>query len=67
MQGTINMLHFSKGYGFIRCTEEDKDLFFHCTAMVDKEDFNGLRTGDAVEFELGENRRGKCATNVKRA
>jgi len=64
MKGTIKKLT-DKGFGFIAQDGEDKDLFFHATELQDV-DFNDLREGDAVEFEVVQSDKGLNATNVKR-
>lgn len=55
-----------KGYGFISYEESDKDLFFHSNEVKNAE-FNDLREGDEVEFEIGEGPKGPNAVNVNRA
>ncbi len=54
-----------KGFGFITYEGSDKDLFFHMNELVDG-DFNDLKEGDEVEFEIGEGPKGPNATKVKR-
>jgi CspA family cold shock protein len=64
-QGTIARLT-DRGFGFISREGGDKDLFFHANELVDV-DFNDLREGDAVTFEVGEGPKGPSATQVKKA
>jgi CspA family cold shock protein len=54
-----------KGFGFITYEGSDKDLFFHMNELVDT-NFDDLKEGDEVEFEIGEGPKGPNATNVKR-
>jgi CspA family cold shock protein len=54
-----------KGFGFISYEGSDKDLFFHMNELVDV-DFNDLKEGEEVEFEIGEGPKGPNATQVKR-
>lgn len=54
-----------RGFGFIAQEGEEKDLFFHANELQDV-DFNDLKEGDAVEFEIGESPKGPNATNVKK-
>jgi len=63
--GTIKRLT-DKGFGFIEQEGNDKDLFFHATSLVDVE-YNDLREGDAVTFDLEDTPRGPQAVNVKKA
>ena len=64
-EGTIARLT-DRGFGFIAREGEEKDLFFHSTALEGVE-FEDLREGDKVTFEVGEGEKGPNATNVKRA
>ncbi len=52
------------GYGFIARPNCQDDLYFYCSDVNDI-DFDNLKIGDIVEFEIGENDRGVCARKVK--
>ena len=65
MTGTIKRL-MDKGYGFIASDELDKDVFFHSSELVDVE-FNDLREGTAVTFEVKETDKGMNAVQVSLA
>ena len=65
MTGTIKRLT-DKGFGFIAVQGEEKDLFFHSSALVDVV-YDELREGDAVTFETEDSDKGPRATNVQRA
>jgi len=65
MTGTIKTLT-DRGFGFIAVEGQEKDLFFHSKALVDVQ-FNELRKGDAVTFDMEESPKGPNAVNVKRA
>jgi len=64
MQGIIKKLT-DKNFGFIAQDGGD-DLFFHANNL-DGVDFDQLREGDAVTFELEETPKGKAAVSVKKA
>jgi len=64
-QGTIKRLT-DRGFGFIAQEGSDKDLFFHSTELVGVE-FNDLKEGDTVQFEVSEGPKGPNATKVERA
>ncbi|MHB8831087.1 MAG: cold shock domain-containing protein [Patescibacteria group bacterium] len=64
MQGTIKSLT-EKGFGFISQEGQDKDLFFHQTALVGVL-FDELKVGDTVTFETEQSEKGPRATNVQR-
>lgn len=65
MQGTIKKLT-DKGFGFITREDSDKDLFFHATELKGIE-YNDLREGDSVTFEVVEADKGPAAVNVQKA
>jgi cold shock CspA family protein len=53
--GRIVRLMVGQGHGFIR-SAEDRDVFFHRSDLHDGTSFNGLAVGDAVTFELFEDK-----------
>ena len=65
MTGTIKRLT-DKGFGFIAVEGEEKDLFFHSSALIDVT-FDELREGDEVTFETEDSDKGPRAMNVQRA
>jgi len=54
-----------RGFGFISREGQDKDLFFHSNELQGVQ-FNELREGDEVEFEVSESPKGLNATKVSR-
>ncbi len=68
-KGTIKRLMTEKGFGFIQTAEgtEGKDLFFHRSELQNV-DYDSLREGQEVEFEIGKGRNGRLqAVKVKLA
>lgn len=63
-QGTIARLT-DKGFGFISIEGQDKDLFFHSNELQNVQ-FDQLREGDKVEFEVGESPKGPNALKVSK-
>ena len=59
-KGTVKFFNETKGYGFIKDDENDKEYFVHITGIIDK-----IKENDQVEFELQEGKRGLNAVNVK--
>ena len=55
-KGTIRQL-VDRGFGFSK-TEEGKDLFFHRNEIEGVE-FSSLRAGQEVEFEMGQDSKGR--------
>ncbi|MBI2463031.1 MAG: cold shock domain-containing protein [Candidatus Spechtbacteria bacterium] len=65
MQGTIKTLN-PRGFGFISREGEEKDLFFHSTAL-EGVTFDELKVGDAVTFEVNTSgEKGPAAEHVSR-
>ena len=67
-RGKIKTLVTDRGFGFIG-SEGGGDLFFYQTALQGADygvDFNSLRVGQEVEFEIGKGRDGRPqAINVR--
>ncbi|MFY0651745.1 MAG: cold shock domain-containing protein [Cyclobacteriaceae bacterium] len=59
-KGTVKFFNDSKGFGFIKEEESEKEHFVHVSGLVDE-----VQEGDSVEFELTEGRKGLNAVNVK--
>lgn len=62
MNGTIKTLT-DRGFGFITREGEAKDLFFHSKDLVGVQ-FDSLKVGDAVTFEVVQGDKGPAATKV---
>jgi cold shock protein len=62
--GTIKRLT-DRGFGFITVEGSDKDLFFHSKELQGVE-YNDLKEGDKVQFEVAESPKGPNAVNVSR-
>ncbi len=62
MQGIIKKLT-DKHFGFITPEGEGKDLFFHANELVGA-NFDELREGDKVTFEVSDTPKGQAATKV---
>ena len=60
-QGTIKKL-LDKGFGFIK--GDNGDIFFHRSA-VEGVNFDDLREGQMVEYNVGQGPKGPCAENVR--
>ena len=61
--GTVKWFNASKGYGFIAPDDGSDDLFVH-HSEVKIEGYATLDEGQKVQFEVGEGKKGPCATNV---
>ncbi len=63
MQGTIKRLVRDRGFGFIR-SADGQEVFFHRTSLQDL-NFDSLREGEKVEFEVEQGEKGPRATRVR--
>ena len=63
-EGTIKWFNDSKGFGFICPDDGGDDLFVH-HSEIEMQGYASLAEGQAVEFEVGEGKKGPCATAVK--
>lgn len=62
--GTIKRLT-DRGFGFITYEGAEKDLFFHSNELKNVQ-FNELKEGDKVTFDIADSPKGPNATNVNR-
>jgi CspA family cold shock protein len=67
-KGTVIWFNSQKGYGFIKPEDPTvnggKDLFVHFHYLVQR-GFKTLKQHDIVEFTVGNNKGGPCASDVK--
>jgi CspA family cold shock protein len=63
-KGTVKWFYPTKGYGFIKPTAGDKDVFVHISA-VERAGLTTLNENQTVEYELVENRGKASAENPK--
>jgi CspA family cold shock protein len=61
--GTVKWFNASKGFGFITPDDGGEDLFVH-HSEIKVDGYATLDDGQKVEFEVGEGKKGPCATNV---
>lgn len=63
MTGSIKTLT-EKGFGFISVEGQEKEIFFHSSALVDVS-YDQLTLGQTVSFEIEESDKGPRAVNVR--
>ncbi|NQT78240.1 MAG: cold shock domain-containing protein [Bacteroidetes bacterium] len=61
-KGIVKFFNNSKGFGFIKDEESEKEYFVHVTGLIDE-----IKENDEVVFDLSEGRKGLNAVNVKLA
>jgi CspA family cold shock protein len=64
--GTINRVVADRGFGFIEA-EDDKEYFFHRSSLDATLDFDTLKGGEKVEFEIEASPKGPRAAQVRPA
>jgi len=62
-KGTVKWFNASKGFGFIAPEDGSDDLFVH-HSEIRTEGYATLDEGQSVDFEIGQGKKGPCATNV---
>ena len=65
MTGTIKKIVRDKGFGFIVPDDGSDDVFFHRSRLGPKVQFDDLRDGDEVEFQVRPGEKGPQAFDVK--
>lgn len=61
-KGKVKFFNESKGFGFIKDTESEKEYFVHVSGIIDR-----IKEDDDVTFDLQEGKKGLNAVNVKLA
>ena len=61
--GKIKWFNPAKGYGFIENDAGGKDVFLHVSAL-EQAGIDTLEEGEAVSFEMGDNRGRENAINI---
>ena len=61
--GKIKWFNPTKGYGFIENDSGGKDIFLHVSAL-EQAGIDTLEEGEAVSFEIGEDRGKQNAINI---
>lgn len=61
MQGIVKFFNETKGFGFIKPSNSQTDIFVHSSGLIDE-----IRENDLVEYEEERGKKGMNAVNVKR-
>lgn len=60
--GIVKFFNESKGYGFIKEDETDKEIFVHVSGLIDE-----VKENDQVTYEVKDGKKGLNAVDVKLA
>jgi CspA family cold shock protein len=64
--GTVKWFDSGKGFGFITPEDGSTDLFVH-HSEIKMEGYASLDDNQSVTYDVGEGKKGPCATNVQPA
>jgi CspA family cold shock protein len=59
-EGTVKFFSASKGFGFIKPSDDNEDVFVHESGLLDE-----IRENDKVKFDLEQGRKGLNAVRVE--
>ncbi len=59
-EGTVKFFNRAKGFGFIKPTNSEEDVFVHQTGLIDE-----IHENDTVSFEVERGEKGLNAVKVK--
>jgi len=62
-KGTVKWFNPTKGYGFIRPSTGDRDVFVHISA-VERAGLGSLNEGQKVKYEVARDRGKEAAANL---
>ena len=65
--GKIKWFNADKGFGFIAQNDSNQDVFVHWTAVEGLDNYEEMREGEVVSFEIEKTDRGLRAVNVERS
>ena len=60
--GTVKFFNETKGFGFIKASGSEQDIFVHVSGLIDE-----IRENDQVTFDVEQGKKGPNAVNVKLA
>ncbi len=63
-EGKVKRLMRDRGYGFISATD-GREIFFHRSELSNVE-FDDLKEGDSLEFEITQGAKGPQAVQIKK-
>jgi CspA family cold shock protein len=60
MEGTVKFFNETKGFGFIKPSDSNEDIFVHSSGLIDR-----IRENDKVQYDTERGKKGLNAVNVK--
>jgi len=65
--GTVKKVVAERGFGFITGDDDERDYFFHRSAVAASLDFDRIAGGEKVRFEIEQDPKGPRARNIEAA
>lgn len=59
-EGTVKFFNSTKGFGFIKPSDSNEDIFVHESGLI-----SDIRENDKVKFNVEQGRKGLNAVNVE--
>jgi len=59
-EGTVKFFNNAKGFGFIKPSDSEEDIFVHSSGLIDE-----IRENDKVKFDEEKGKKGMNAVNVE--
>ncbi|MGK7397365.1 MAG: cold-shock protein [Candidatus Cyclobacteriaceae bacterium M3_2C_046] len=59
-EGIVKFFNNSKGFGFIKPSDSNEDIFVHQSGLIDE-----IRENDRVKFDVERGKKGMNAVNVE--
>lgn len=59
-EGTVKFFNNARGFGFIKISDSEEDIFVHESGLIDE-----IRENDKVKFDVEQGKKGLNAVNVK--
>ena len=59
-KGVVKFFNSTKGFGFIKSSESNEDIFVHSSGLIDE-----IRENDEVKFEVERGKNGMNAVKVE--
>ena len=59
-RGTVKFFNDAKGFGFIKPTDSEEDIFVHQSGLIDE-----IQEDDNVKFDVEKGQKGMNAVNVE--